>query len=116
MTVYGLVNCDTTKAAIKLFKARQQNFVFHDLKTMDVSREQVEKWLQTVSLEKLLNKKSTTWRGLPVEEQLTASTIEGAVTLLVNHTNLIKRPLIEWENGTISVGFDVAEFETLVSS
>jgi arsenate reductase (glutaredoxin) len=90
--------------------------LFHDLKTMDVSREQVEKWLQTVSLEKLLNKKSTTWRGLPVEEQLTASTIEGAVTLLVNHTNLIKRPLVEWKKGTISVGFNEAEFETFLLS
>ena len=116
MTVYGLANCDTTKAAIKFLKKNHQDFDFYDFKTLGVSQEQLEKWLSQISIDRLLNKQSTTWRSLSVGEQQTASTTSGAVALLVKHTSLIKRPLVAWNDGTVTVGFKETAFEDRIAS
>ena len=106
INIYGLANCDTTKATIKLFKTESVSFDFHDYKVDGITGEKLQEWLTQIPLEKLLNKKSTTWRGLSPEEQATANTETGAILLMQENTSLIKRPLVEWNDGTYSAGFD----------
>ena len=105
MTVYGLPNCDTTRAAIKWLKERQIPYTFYDFKSEGLSESQVRDWLTKVPVEKLLNKQSTAWRGLSPEEQATANTIDGAVSLITKYSNLVKRPLIAWPGGSFTVGY-----------
>ena len=54
--------------------------------------------------EKLINRAGYTWRGLPKPEteNLTDAT---AAALAAKHTSLIRRPLIEHPDGTVTVGF-----------
>jgi arsenate reductase len=114
MTVYGLTNCDTTKAAIKWLKQQKLVYTFHDYKLNGISEGHVAKWLEKIPMEKLLNKKSTTWRGLTAEQQSTASTKKGAIKLMAANTNLVKRPLIEWPDEIITAGFDEASFAAMM--
>ena len=110
MTVYGLSNCDTTKAAIKWLKQHKLTFHFHDYKSDGISAAHIKKWLGKIRMEKLLNKKSTTWRGLTSDQQASASSLDGAIKLMTEHTSLIKRPLIEWSDEVFTAGFDEALF------
>jgi Spx/MgsR family transcriptional regulator len=114
MTVYGLPNCDSTKAALKWLKRHDIQYDFHDYKLKGIMPAHINKWLDKIPLEKLLNKKSTTWRGLPAIEQENASTHEGAVALMTLHASLIKRPLIEWPDKQITAGFDEALFAKMI--
>lgn len=99
-----------------MLKVSRQDYFFHDFKISGVTPKQAESWLKKIPAEKLLNKKSTTWRGLSNEEQQTAITNEGIVVLLVKYNSLIKRPLIEWKDGSITVGFDEASIKMKISS
>ncbi|MBP5789171.1 MAG: hypothetical protein J6W29_02945, partial [Neisseriaceae bacterium] len=40
------------------------------------------------------------------EEKQQAQKENTAISLIIKHPTLIKRPLIEWENNTITVGFN----------
>lgn len=103
-TVYGLANCDSTKAAIKYYKQQQVLFVLHDLRSDGITKEKLMGWMKDIPLDKLLNKKSTTWRTLSAAEQAKADTTAGAVQLMIDNSNLIKRPVIELDGKLQSVG------------
>jgi arsenate reductase (glutaredoxin) len=52
----------------------------------------------------MINRAGYTWRGLPASE--TADLTEAkAVALAQKHTSLIRRPLIEHPDGSVTVGF-----------
>lgn len=59
--------------------------------------------------EKLVNKRSTTWRNLDIEtkENLSKST---ALSLLKTHPTLIKRPIILQDNIAL-IGFDEEDYK-----
>ena len=54
--------------------------------------------------EKMINKAGYTWRGLPKSETENLTEAK-AVALATAHTSLIRRPLIEHADGTVTVGF-----------
>ena len=94
MKIYGLKNCDTCRKALKQSR----------LSTLDDVRADgvPEPLLQAAHAQfgaKLVNTRSTTWRGLSEEER-------GAepLALLRTHPTLMKRPLIERE-GTLYLGW-----------
>lgn len=116
MTIYGLSNCDTTKAAIKWLKQHKQSFTFHDYKLEGISEAHIATWLTQIPLDKLLNKKSTTWRGLTPEQQALANDTNGAIALMKENTSLIKRPLVEWPDNKFTAGFDAASFAERIDS
>ena len=61
----------------------------------------------------MLNKKSTTWRGLSAEEQKKVTNQTAAIQLMMNNTSLIKRPVIEIGE-EIMVGFKEDEIAEAV--
>lgn len=84
MKVYGLKNCDTCRAARKALPAAE--FV-------DVRDSAMDPAILTTALETfgdaLVNRKSTTWRGLDEAERN-----RPPLDLLQTHPTLMKRPLI----------------------
>ena len=50
--------------------------------------------------------KGTTFRNLSQQEKDLCQAEDTAIELIIQYPSIIKRPLIEWENGTITVGFD----------
>jgi arsenate reductase (glutaredoxin) len=110
ITIYGLPNCDTTKLGMAWLKKQGRAFAFHDYKTAGITADKLAAWCQLVDWKILLNKKSTTWRGLSAAEQGQAVDQAGAIALMAKHTNLIKRPVLE-HGGRILVGFDEGKYE-----
>jgi len=78
-------------------------YTFIDFKKDGLDRLKLESWINTVGWETLLNKRSTTWRGLP-EADKQNPTEKSAKALMQKHPTLIKRPVIESGEG-LSVGF-----------
>ncbi len=100
MNLYGLKNCDTCRKAKKALDAAGVEYAFKDVRADGVTKAQVSKWAKAVGWEKLLNKSSTTWRGLDDADK-DGVTEKKAVALMAEHPTLIKRPIIE--NGPTQV-------------
>ena len=105
ITVYGIPNCDTIKKTMDWFKKNKLQIIFHDYKKEGISKEKLTAWCKVTGWEILLNKKSTTWRGLSAAEQNNISGQSPAIQLMKQQTSIIKRPVIEF-NEKLFVGFD----------
>lgn len=110
ITVFGIPNCDTVKKARTWLTEHGQEFVFHDFKKLGVPADQLPQWLAAVSWEKLVNRKGTTWRQLDAATQAAVQDDASASALMLAHPSVIKRPVVVWRDGGVSVGFDAASF------
>jgi len=61
----------------------------------------------------LLNRQGTTWRKLDAAAQATVLDSASACQLMLNHTSLIKRPVVQWP-GRLSVGFDARQWQAWI--
>lgn len=105
ITVYGIPNCDSVKKGLKLLENNNIDFQFHSFKKEGLDAKTVKNWLKIIPLQDLINKKGTTYRGLSDEEKLKADDKKEAVELALSNTSIIKRPVIDWGNGKITVGY-----------
>ncbi|MDP1815874.1 MAG: Spx/MgsR family RNA polymerase-binding regulatory protein [Leadbetterella sp.] len=112
LTVYGIPNCDTVKKALDFLKNRGEEFTFHNYKTDGISRDKLEEWLQQVPLDKIVNKRSTTFKDLGQAEKDALDTPLSAFEVIMQHTSVIKRPIIE-DQKIVAVGFDKVLYEQL---
>lgn len=106
--VYGIKNCDSVKKALSFFKKHALDYEFIDYKTQPLPCEIIKSWLKDVSIEKLFNAKSTTYRELKLKELNLDD--ESKSEWLCKHNLLIKRPVVVTNKG-ILVGFDEAIYE-----
>ena len=111
--VYGLANCDTTRAARKWLEAQGVAASFHDVRVDGLTPAMVERWVKALGWEKVVNKASATWRELP-EAQKAGLDKAKAADLLLAHPTLVKRPLLE-ADGETSVGFKAADWASRFS-
>ncbi len=103
LKLYGLKNCDTCKKAMKSLEQKNVSLEFIDIRAEADLKNKVPAWLKSAGIEKLLNKRSTTWRTLSKADQEAALNNETELTL-INNPTLIKRPVIE-AGKTIHVGW-----------
>lgn len=101
--LYGLKNCDTCRKALKWLKANDIAHEFSDVRVDPVSKEQIAGWEAAVGWETLLNRRGTTWRGLPDSDKDNVDQAS-AIALMAAHPALMKRPIIETAD-TVMVGF-----------
>ncbi|NRB39604.1 MAG: arsenate reductase [Pseudomonadales bacterium] len=103
-TIYGIKNCDTVKKARKWLDAHDINYSFHDFRVEGINEDMIKLWLETQPLEKLVNKRSTSWKALSDEEK-NALSVDTAPALCVQYETLIKRPLLAVDDD-IHLGFN----------
>ncbi len=104
-TIYGLKNCDTCKKAIKWLDRFGVAHAFVDYRDHKPTPETLVEWAgKAGGFAVLVNKSSTTWRQLPDNRKTPGSDAEWKL-LLREHPQLIKRPLVITEDGTLSQGF-----------
>ena len=103
--VYGIPNCDMIKKTLLWFKNNNINVEFHDYKNSGITKDKLAGWIKKAGLEIILNKRSTTWRELPVKEQQKINGPIPAIRLMMENTSIIKRPLIEYGD-KVFVGSD----------
>lgn len=101
--VYGLKNCDTCRKALSWLGQEKIEHRFVDVRADGLSKGDVAKFVKAVGIEKIVNKASTTWRGLGDDEKDISSEAK-AVALLEANPTLIKRPVFVMGK-TIVAGF-----------
>ncbi len=101
--VYGIRQCDSCRRTLKWLEANELAFEFTDLRESPVGPEQIDRWLQRLGPERLVNRRSITWRRLDGDQRSRTMGTEGA-SLLAEHPTLIKRPVVE-QGDALTVGF-----------
>lgn len=102
--LYGIKNCDTVKKACDWLDKAGIKFQFHDFRQNGLSKTKLSAWLDTLGTDKLVNRRSTTWKQLSDKERTDIDAGKGSLTILANPT-LIKRPVLEYAGQTYN-GFD----------
>ena len=102
VVMYGLKNCDTIRKARSWLEAHGVDYQFHDYKSQGIDAAHLEKWMEVVGWETLLNRAGTTFRKLP-EDQKTGLDAAKALALMLAQPSMIKRPVLE--AGSVIVGF-----------
>jgi len=80
--------------------------VFHHFQKDGLPLERLSVWLNTLGWEVLLNRRGTTWRNLDAAQQARVQDTASAAALITEYPSLIKRPVVQWPQGQITVGFD----------
>ncbi|MGQ3050481.1 MAG: arsenate reductase [Roseateles sp.] len=110
ITVYGIPNCDTVKRARAWLAEQGLPTVFHDFKKQGVPAHQLPEWLKAFGRDKLVNRAGTTWRKL--DEATRAAVVDdaSATALMLAEPSVIKRPVVRWADGSLSLSFTPEAF------
>lgn len=107
--LYGIPNCDTVKKARLWLDAQGKAYTFHDYKKEGAQPEKLAAWIAAAGLDRVVNRKGTTFRALGDVDKAKAADSHTAVALLVQHPSIIKRPVVEYPGGVL-VGFKEEEW------
>jgi len=111
MTIlYGIPNCDTVKRARAWLADQGVEYTFHDFKKEGVPAARLDAWLQSIGWETVINRKGTAWRALGDVNQAGVVDAPSAAAAARLTPSIIKRPVVEWSDGTITVGFTPERF------
>ena len=110
ITLYGIPNCDTVKKARAWLQEHGRELHFHDFKKAGVPEDRLDAWVRTAGWERVLNRKGNAWRAL--DDALRESVVDsaGAKRVMLAQPSTIKRPVVEWPDGAITVGFDADDW------
>lgn len=93
------------------FNEHKIAFELHDYKTSGIAAEKLQAWCGQKGWETILNKRSTTWRGLNADAQAAITNENEAVKIMLLNTSLIKRPVIELDGNVMAVGVDKKKYK-----
>ena len=99
MIIYGLKNCDRCKAFLK----EHPDFKFIDISITPVPENTLKEAIENFG-EKLINKKSTTWRKLDTKTKK-----KQPQEIMRLHPKVMKRPLVRFKSGELSLGFQASK-------
>jgi arsenate reductase len=110
LKVYGIRQCDTVRKALKWLDQNGVEYQFLDFRTDGLPADLLQSWLDSGFSDRLLNRRSTTWRQLS-EEQREAEG-DALLKLLLQFPTLIKRPVFVTDQ-IVAIGFNPKELEGL---
>ena len=110
LTIYGIRQCDTCRKALKWLTGQGIEHQFHDFRTDGLPADLLSGWLASSFADKLVNRRSTTWRQLTEDQR--CSEDDALLELLLTHPTLIKRPVFVADD-IVAVGFKPAELMEL---
>ncbi|WP_131669629.1 Spx/MgsR family RNA polymerase-binding regulatory protein [Psychrobacter pygoscelis] len=115
ITIYGIKSCNSMKKAFSKLDELGVSYEFHDYKKQGIDNDSVQRWVDSLGINKVLNKRGTTWRKLSDAQKAAADSDESvAIELLLANTSMIKRPIIDGEikgEPVLLCGYDEAEFD-----
>ena len=114
ISLYGISNCDTVKKARAWLAAHGLDGPFHDFKKQGVPEKELDAWIKSLGWELLVNTRGTTWRKLDEASRHAVVDAASASALMRAQPSVIKRPVVAWPDGGVTVGFDLAEFSRRV--
>jgi arsenate reductase len=110
MILYGIRNCDTVKKARAWLDEHQIAYQFHDYKVGGIDPALLDRWIDKLGWEPLLNRAGTTFRKLPDTDK---SGIDRAKArdLMLAQPSMIKRPVAE-AGDILLAGFKADIYQT----
>ncbi|PWK06190.1 Spx/MgsR family transcriptional regulator [Psychrobacter immobilis] len=121
ITIYGIKSCSTMKKAFTKLDDLGISYDFHDYKKQGIDKDSVQRWVDELGIDKVLNKRGTTWRKLDdSQKQAADASLDNAIDLLLENTSMIKRPIVEGEltdknKNILLCGYDEADFDKVFS-
>lgn len=106
LNVYGIKSCDSCRKARHWLADHGIAHDWTDLRQQVPALATLVRWLDMQGPERLVNRRSKTWRALD-EQHRPALDSPGLPKLLLEYPTLIKRPVFE-RAGEVRVGFDEA--------
>lgn len=104
-TLYGLNKCSTCVKARDWLSAHGVEHEFIDYRDHPVPAATLKEWSGKVGgWEKLVNRASMTWRGLP-DARKAAQTDAEWTQLIAEYPALVRRPVTVTSDGEVTVGF-----------
>ena len=111
MKMYGIKTCSTVGKARKFMKENGITFDFVDYKVESVDEEKIREWLKEVDINILFNNKGKKYRDLKLKELNLDDA--GKIVWMAKENYLLKRPVIEYDEGKVHVGYNEEEYKTL---
>ena len=110
IVLHGIANCDTVKRARAWLAGQGVELQFHDFKKAGVPADALDAWITALGWERLVNRQGTTWRKLDDTTRAAVVDAASARALMLAHSSVIKRPVVAWPDGSVTVGFDPETF------
>ncbi len=110
--LYGIKQCDTVRKACRWLDSKAVAYTFIDVRKQGIEPELLQQAADALGWERLINRRSATWRTLSDAEKSLSSATE-AVALCQQYPTLMKRPLLHSEQGFL-VGFTSSDYECLL--
>jgi Spx/MgsR family transcriptional regulator len=104
MTIYGIKTCSTVGKAKKFMKENGIEFDFVDYKVESVDEEKIREWLKEIDMKILFNTRGTKYRDLKLKALNLDD--EGKISWMAKENYLIKRPIVEYDNGKVHVAYN----------
>ncbi|MTD28598.1 ArsC family reductase [Erwinia sorbitola] len=112
--LYGIKNCDTIKKARKYLEAQGVEYQFHDYRTDGLDADLLQRFIDTLGWQALLNTRGTTWRKLDESERNAVDNPATALKLMQSQPAIIKRPLLCAPDGSMLLGFSEATYTPFI--
>lgn len=109
--IYGLRRCSTCVKAVKWLDAQGVEHDFIDYRDQPIAPDVLSAWAEQQGWAKVINKASTSWRGL-ADEQKQASSDAQWLALVAEHPTLVKRPVLV-RGKDVMFGFSDARYAEL---
>lgn len=106
MRLFGITNCDTVKRARAWLVQQGAQGVFYDFKKAGVPSAALDRWIAAVGWQPLVNRQGSTWRKLGAAARAAVVDAHSARALMLAQPSVIKRPVVEWPDGGVTLGFD----------
>lgn len=113
VVLYGIKSCDAVRKARAWLDAQDVSYAFHDFRVDGLDAKDLTRWVKAVGWEKLLNRSSSTFRGLSEGEKADLDERK-AMVLMLAHPTAIKRPVLT-AAGSVHIGFTPANYDDLLS-
>ncbi|RLM27865.1 ArsC family reductase [Brenneria alni] len=120
LTMYGIKNCDTIKKARRWLEEQQIDYRFHDYRADGLDEQHLQRFIDQLGWQPLINTRGTTWRKLSEEQRNiinsdTASSEATAKALMLAQPALIKRPLLVTNDGKALLGFSADSYQEFIA-
>ncbi len=105
LKVYGIKNCDTMKKTFTFLEEKGVAYNFIDYKKQKPSTELLTSFLEKTPLASLVNKQGTTYKKMEEAQKEALENAETALPILMDNSSMIKRPVIVYPDGSVTLGF-----------
>lgn len=114
LVLHGIPNCDTVKKARAWLAGHAADagvaVTFHDVKKQGLPDGALDAWIAALGWERLVNRSGTTWRRLDDATRAAVTDAASASALMRAQPSVIRRPVVRWPDGTLTVGFDADDW------